>query len=278
MPAGTTRAPRPSYENTVVGAVQLSSVKIRPERRGSLASSSIHPREGIAISVAFVARQRSRKRLARGSVRSIYHTLSAILSEAVEDRLIKANPLQGLWKRLNKSAKKVERVKVKAFDREQARLFLAGAQRHAPEHYAYFCTLMWAGLLSIGRTARRTWAMDAIDVARTAASAGVPGTSSEGIDGAGLTGEAIALARTAGDPTLLLDALTIGSLHLGAVGSHPDILQSLNAEARELAESLASPWYIAMVSVLDGLAEYVAGDLEQSMTTLRSAIDAFLAP
>ena len=32
--------------------------------------------------------------------------------------------------------------------------------------------LMWSGLLSIGRTAKRTWAMDAVDVARTAASAG----------------------------------------------------------------------------------------------------------
>ena len=30
--------------------------------------------------------------------------------------------------------------------------------------------VMWAALLSIGRTGRRTWAMDAVDVAHTAAS------------------------------------------------------------------------------------------------------------
>ncbi len=137
--------------------------------------------------------------------------------------------------------------------------------------------LMWSGLLSIGRTARRTWAMDAIDVARTAATAGVTDPSTAGVDGARLTGEAIALARRTRDPMLLLDALTIGSLHLGAVGSLPEILRSLNDEARGLAGSLASPWHLAFVDALDGLAAYVAGDLETSMATLRGAIDAFRA-
>jgi integrase len=43
------------------------------------------------------AKQRKRKRLSPGSVRSIYHTLSAILSEALEERLLAAHPLRGLW-------------------------------------------------------------------------------------------------------------------------------------------------------------------------------------
>ena len=80
--------------------------------------------------------------------------------------------------------------------------------------------LMWSGLLSIGRTARRTWAMDAIDVARTAATRG-PASPRPTIDGVAITTEAIALARTAGDDALLLEALAIGSLHLTAVGSAP---------------------------------------------------------
>ncbi|HEX3090274.1 MAG TPA: tetratricopeptide repeat protein, partial [Ilumatobacteraceae bacterium] len=135
--------------------------------------------------------------------------------------------------------------------------------------------LMWTGLLSIGRTAKRTWAMDAVDVARTAAGTGVPASPEAAIDGGRFTTDAIALARTTGDSFLLLETLVIGSLHLGAIGWFPEVLRSLNDEARALAETLGDPWFAAMVSGLDGLATYVAGDLEASMTTLRGAIDAF---
>ncbi len=145
---------------------------------------------------------------------------------------------------------------------------------HAP--VALRCrALMWSGLLSIGRTARRTWAMDAIDVARTAATAAGMAPSPEGIDGVGITTEAIALARTAGDQALLLEALAIGSLHLTAVGSHPDTLRALDEEAGLLAESIGDEWHAAMMSALGGLASYVAGELERSMTELRGAIDTF---
>jgi hypothetical protein len=71
--------------------------------------------------------KRTRKRLARGSVMSIYHTLSAVLSEAVEDRLIIANPIRGLWKKLSKGKAEKAGVKVKALNAEQARGFLAAA-------------------------------------------------------------------------------------------------------------------------------------------------------
>jgi predicted ATPase/DNA-binding SARP family transcriptional activator len=145
---------------------------------------------------------------------------------------------------------------------------------HAP--VALRCrALMWSGLLSIGRTARRTWAMDAIDVARTAVNAGVVAPSASTIDGVGITADAIALARTAGDTALLLEVLTIGSLHLAAVGSLPEVLRSLNDEARVLAQSVADPWYTAMVPALDGLADYIAGDLQHSSAALRRSIDAF---
>ncbi|HSB88361.1 MAG TPA: hypothetical protein VLD86_18740, partial [Ilumatobacteraceae bacterium] len=133
--------------------------------------------------------------------------------------------------------------------------------------------LMWSGLLSIGRTEHRTWAMDAIDVARTAASAGAPQMVT-GIDGVGLTHRAIASARTTDDPALLLEALTIGSLHLAAVGSLPEELHELNHEARAIAGALDDNWSSAMVTGLEGVATYVAGDLELSMAQLRAAIDA----
>ena len=135
--------------------------------------------------------------------------------------------------------------------------------------------LMWSGLLSIGRTARRTWAMDAIDVARTAATAAGTPPSPAGIDGISITTEAIALARTAGDDALLLEALAIGSLHLTAVGSHPDVLRALDDEAARLAESVGDEWHAALMSALGGLASYVAGELERSMAELREAINAF---
>jgi len=136
--------------------------------------------------------------------------------------------------------------------------------------------LMWSGLLSIGRTARRTWAMDAVDVARTASSAGAASVSAAYVDGIALTREAIGLARSTKDPALLLDALTIGSLHFAAVGTLPDQLRAMNDEAGMLAETVGDKWHLAMVGALRGMEEYVAGDLTTSMTTLRTAIDAFM--
>ncbi len=155
---------------------------------------------------------------------------------------------------------------------EPVLLQLLERAEHAPA--ALRCrALMWSGLLSIGRTARRTWAMDAIDVARTAATAA--GIATTEIDGVAITTEAIALARTTGDQALLLEALAIGSLHLTAVGSHPDVLRALDAEAALLAESVGDEWHAALLSALGGLASYVAGELDRSMIELRGAIDAF---
>jgi tetratricopeptide (TPR) repeat protein len=138
--------------------------------------------------------------------------------------------------------------------------------------------LMWAALLSIGRTGRRTWAMDAVDVAHTAA-----GTTTRGdprlaqLDGVAMSLEAITMARATGDDELLLEVLLIGSLHLAAVGWHPDVLRGLNDEAGRLASSLADPWAVAFVAALDGMEAYVAGELDRSMDILRAAITALRA-
>jgi tetratricopeptide (TPR) repeat protein len=127
---------------------------------------------------------------------------------------------------------------------------------------------MWAGLLSIGRTRRRTWAMDAVDVARTASAVSVERLE---IDGVSLTVDSIAMARRSGDPALLLETLTVGSLHLSAIGSHPDTLRALNLEARALAIDRQDRWSRAFVGALDGLAAYVAGELETSIDLLGAA-------
>jgi integrase len=90
--------------------------------------------------------KRTVKRLARGSVRSIYTTLSAVLTEAVERGLLQANPVRGLWRSLSKSAKAEAVEQVKALTPEQAGAFLAAAREHAPDHYPFFATLLLAGL------------------------------------------------------------------------------------------------------------------------------------
>jgi tetratricopeptide (TPR) repeat protein len=116
--------------------------------------------------------------------------------------------------------------------------------------------------------------MDAVDVARTS-SAGSTTGDAPGVDGVGITRDAIAFARTTGSPALLLEALSIGSLYFAAIGSLPDELRELNAEADVLAESVGDPWYTAMVAALQGMATYVAGDLLLSMKQLRDAVDRF---
>ena len=83
------------------------------------------------------------------------------------------------------------------------------------------------------------------------------------------------MARNSKNPALLLEALTIGSLHFAAVGSLPDQLRAMNDEAAMLAERARDPWHLAFVGALRGMQEYVAGDLAGSMATLRTAIDAF---
>jgi integrase len=90
--------------------------------------------------------KRTVKRLARGSVRSVYMTLSAVLTEAVERGLLQANPVRGLWRSLSKSAKTEAVEQVKALTPGQAGAFLAAAQTQAPADYPFFATLLLAGL------------------------------------------------------------------------------------------------------------------------------------
>lgn len=94
--------------------------------------------------------KRTQSKLARGTVKHLFMVLSGLLSSAVEDGIIKANPIRGLWKALGKAGKaqgsKKSAVEVPAFDADQAGRFLAAAEQHAPEHYPALATMMLAGL------------------------------------------------------------------------------------------------------------------------------------
>lgn len=131
--------------------------------------------------------------------------------------------------------------------------------------------LMWAGLLSIGRTSRRHWGLDAVDVARTAASNETE-VAPAMIDGIALTHQSIELARASSDAALLTDTLLMGGLHFAAAGSMPDLVRDCATEARSLAVVGDDAWSVAMATGVDGLADYIAGDLPRAMTGLREAI------
>ena len=133
---------------------------------------------------------------------------------------------------------------------------------------------MWSGLLSIGRTARRTWAMDAIDVARTAASAGMSRRHRRPMHRRGRhdargdrwrpgRGRSRAAARDAGDrlaPPRRPSARC------------PRCCAPLNDEARELARVRGRPVAASRWSTHStGWPTYVAGDLAASMAMLRGA-------
>ncbi|MGD9701750.1 MAG: BTAD domain-containing putative transcriptional regulator [Acidimicrobiia bacterium] len=133
--------------------------------------------------------------------------------------------------------------------------------------------MMWGGLLSIGRTGARSWAMDAIDVARTAATSATNHPPVR-LDRHGLTlsMDAVELARTVADPSLLLDALVLAALHLAGDGWDPDATLALTAEARPISVALGDDWSGAMVTAIDGLAVYAAGDLHEAVRLLEEAV------
>ena len=104
----------------------LGRAAVRQFLLGKLAEDSAQGVRGEGV-------KRTRKTLARGSVRNVYHTLSAILSEAVEDSLLKPNPIRGLWKSLTKGkARHEEQELVKAMTDGQASAFCPPPRRARP--------------------------------------------------------------------------------------------------------------------------------------------------
>lgn len=130
-----------------LGALKLRNIT-RPIVRQYLLRKLVEDgasRQGLRSSRVNITR--SPKRLARGTVKHHFMTLSGILSAAVEDGIIKANPVRGLWKTLGKrKAGTAEEVLVLAFDVEEAGRFLRASQKVTPEHHPQFATMMFAGL------------------------------------------------------------------------------------------------------------------------------------
>ena len=133
--------------------------------------------------------------------------------------------------------------------------------------------MAWAGLLSIGHSDGRTWAMDAIDVARTAAqSAGPVAGRVRQQHGVEMTVASIALARDLGDVSLLIEVLGIGALHLAAVGNAPETVAAMAAELADLAASVDDAWHVALSIGLDALAMYVRDDLDGALESFTRCI------
>jgi len=133
--------------------------------------------------------------------------------------------------------------------------------------------MAWAGLLSIGHSDGRTWAMDAIDVARTAAQA--VGTASKRVrqqHGLEMTNASLSLARDLDDIPLLIEVLGIGALHIAAVGASPETVAAMAAELAELAALVDDAWHLALSIGLHGFAMYARDDLDGAMESFTRCI------
>lgn len=103
-------------------------------------------RQGIVTSAGQTQRRkRVKKRLALGTVHQIFKSISGLLGCAVEDQIITANPVRGLWKAVTGKRAKVKRPP-KALNEAQARSFMSVAATGAVDHYPAFALMLWAGL------------------------------------------------------------------------------------------------------------------------------------
>ena len=86
-------------------------------------------------------------RLSKASVKLVHATLSGMLTSAVDDGLLLANPADKLTKKLKLAKTKAQRQEdVKAFTREQRDRFLDTAKRVEPDFYTQFLCLFMTGL------------------------------------------------------------------------------------------------------------------------------------
>src|SRR5207248_1154065 len=85
--------------------------------------------------------------LAREHVRLIYAVIRAMLSAAVDDGLLLANPAAKHGKKLRLVKSKEERrEEIKAMSRHQLEAFLAAAHDKTPRYYPFFLTLARSGM------------------------------------------------------------------------------------------------------------------------------------
>ena len=85
-----------------------------------------------------------KKGLKVASLQGVQRTLSAVLSQAVEDSILSANPAFRMGRHLRKGDE--PRREIHPFSREEAHWFLAAIEKHWPEHYAFFLSALRTGM------------------------------------------------------------------------------------------------------------------------------------
>jgi integrase len=85
-----------------------------------------------------------KKKLNVGSLQGIQRTLSAVLSQAVEDGILPANPAFRMGRHLRKGDE--PRREIHPLTREDAQKLLSTIERHQPEYYAFFLCALRTGL------------------------------------------------------------------------------------------------------------------------------------
>lgn len=84
------------------------------------------------------------KGLKVASMRGVNRTLSAVLSQAVEDQLLQANPAFRMGKYLRDGDEAP--IEIQPLTREEAHTLLTTAQATCPEHYAFFLCALRTGM------------------------------------------------------------------------------------------------------------------------------------
>jgi integrase len=74
----------------------------------------------------------------------VQRTLSAVLSQAVEDAVLPANPAFRMGRHVRKGDE--PRREIHPLTREEAQTFLAAIEKHWPEHYAFFLCALRTGM------------------------------------------------------------------------------------------------------------------------------------
>jgi integrase len=129
-----------------------------------------------------VIRAAREKGLKPKSLEGVARTMSTVLSHAVEDELLPANPAFRLGRHIGRKGKS-RASEIEPFTREEASTFLLAVKGHMPDYYALFLCALRTGL-RLGELIALEW--DDVDFhggflnVRRSRSAGVEGTPKNG--------------------------------------------------------------------------------------------------
>lgn len=92
----------------------------------------------------FLAGQSKKPKTSSSAVCLMKDVISGVMTMALEDELIKANPTQGILKRLKISRKRA--IEIEPLTSEEVALFLQTCKEFYPEHFPIFLTAFRTGL------------------------------------------------------------------------------------------------------------------------------------